>query len=53
VNPDLRLLVGALLIGGWIALVLSGAVLGGATHLLAIAALAVLPWRRGRPASEP
>ena len=52
-NPDLRLVAGALLLGSWIALVLSGIVLGGATHLLAVAALAILPWRRRRPASEP
>jgi len=51
VSPDLRLLVGALLVGTWIALVLSGIVLGGATHLVAVAGLALLPWRRRRSAS--
>jgi len=51
-SPDLRLVVGALLVGSWIALVLSGIVLGGATHLLAIAGLVLLPWRRRRSASE-
>ena len=50
-SPDLRLVVGALLVGSWIALVLSGIVLGGATHLLAIAGLALFPWRRRSSAS--
>lgn len=47
-TPDLRLLLAALALGGWIALVLSGVLLGGAIHLLAVAALALAPWRSAR-----
>lgn len=51
-SVDLRLVAGALALALWLALMLSGHAAGGAAHLLALAGLALLPWRAGRGRSD-
>lgn len=46
-RANLRVLAAAALAGGWLGLLLSGHAFGGAIHLLAVAAVAVAPWRTG------
>lgn len=51
-SADLRLVAGALALALWLALMLAGHAAGGAAHLLALAGLALLPWRAGRGRSD-
>jgi hypothetical protein len=44
-TPNLRLLLASALLSGWLLLLLVGWILGGAVHLLLVAALATFPWR--------
>lgn len=43
--PTLRLVAAAAAAGAWLGLLLTGWAGGGAVHLLAVAALALAPWR--------
>jgi len=53
VSADLRLVAGAAALALWLALVLTGHLAGGAAHLLALAGLALLPWRAGSARHDP
>jgi hypothetical protein len=44
-RPTLRLVAAAAAAGAWLGLLLAGWAGGGAVHLLAVAALALAPWR--------
>ncbi len=48
----LRLLASAALGGAWLVPLLSGVALGGAIHLVAVAALVVFPWAALRAERE-
>ncbi len=43
-----RLALSVVLLSAWLILLLSGVALGGATHLLLAASLALFPWRHAR-----
>ena len=47
-RASLRLLLAAALAGAWLVLLFSGVALGGAIHLVAVAALLVFPWGAAR-----
>jgi hypothetical protein len=51
-RASLRLLAAAALLGAWLVLLLSGVALGGAIHLVAVAALVVFPWGAARGAGD-
>ena len=44
-HPIVRLFAAAVLLAAWLVLLFFGVALGGAVHLLALAALVVAPWR--------
>jgi len=44
-SPNLRLLLSSTLLSAWLLLLLVGWILGGAVHLLLVAALVTFPWR--------
>jgi hypothetical protein len=45
-NPRIRLALATGLVATWLGLLLCGVALGGGVHLLALAAVVVLPWRQ-------
>ena len=45
--PTLRLFAAAACLSGWLVLLFLGFAAGGAVHLLAVAGLALVPWRAG------
>jgi len=47
IGPNGRLLLASSLLSVWLLLVLVGWALGGAIHLLLVAALVAFPWRVG------
>jgi len=51
-TPIARLFAAAALLAAWLVLLFFGVVLGGAVHLLAVAALALVPWRTRTVFSE-
>jgi hypothetical protein len=52
VKAHVRLLAGAACLGAWLGLLLLGYAGGGAVHLLALAGLALVPWRAGASAVQ-
>ncbi len=44
-SVTLRTVLALILFSSWLALLFSGLALGGAVHLLLVAALGVFPWR--------
>ena len=52
-TPTLRLFAAAALVSAWLVLLFFGHALGGAVHLLAAVALAIVPWRSARPSPAP
>ncbi len=48
VFPGLRLTLSTVLLSAWLILLLAGAALGGAVHLLLLASLTLFPWRAVR-----
>jgi hypothetical protein len=53
VTPLARLFAAAACLSAWLVLLFFGVVLGGAIHLLAIAAIALVPWRTQPAADRP
>ena len=51
-RPGLRLFATGVLVSTWMVLLFSGVVLGGAAHLLLVAALLAFPWRTAEPSEE-
>jgi hypothetical protein len=51
-SPMARLAVSVALLAAWLVLLLAGIALGGAIHLLLVAALALFPWRAAAAGSK-
>lgn len=50
-SPDARLFAAAACFAAWLVLLVLGYAAGGAVHLLAVAGVALAPWRTPRHAS--